>query len=51
MEDILRADGLVGTRAGNDDDVTAANGKADPVDEFDLLLRKEKQMTRICASG
>ena len=46
MEDILRADGLVGTRAGNDDDVTAANGKADPVDEFDLLLRKEKQMTR-----
>ena len=26
--------------------MTAANGKADPVDEFDLLLRKEKQMTR-----
>ena len=46
MEDILRADGLVGTRAGNDDDVTAANGKADPVEEFDLLLRKEKQITR-----
>ena len=46
IEDILRADWLVRTRAGNDDEATAANGKEVPVDEFDLLLRKEKQMTR-----